>query len=196
MVNVFAQSPHVRHYVIDLVVGQQIPEGRHNLREPTGWPSVHDHSLPVAVWLRRSSGAIREIWKRIWSLEHCARLGSTLPVAAVTRNATALIDLLAIFHIRGLRIAQRLCRKKEMPTKKHDHAHYHCARQCLQNPRGESAHARFAAEIQHQPCFCAATPPPMPPGWPPHWPRSCLRLDQAVHPVQLSISPLEEAVAK
>src|ERR1700733_6720350 len=108
MMNIFAESAHVRDYVIDLLVAQQIPKRRHNLREPTRWPAMHYHGLPIAVRLRRGPGAVREIRKRVGPLEHCVRFGSTLPLDSVTRNASAFVDLLPILHIGGLRIVERL----------------------------------------------------------------------------------------
>src|ERR1700692_3264466 len=123
MVDIFAEAPHVRDYVIDLVVGQQIPKRRHNLGEPPGWPPMDDHGLPIAVRLRRRPGTIRKIGEGIPPLEHRARFRSTLPLAAVARNATTLVDLFPIPHIGTLRIAQGLCGNKQMPAKKHDKTH-------------------------------------------------------------------------
>src|ERR1700692_50956 len=117
---------------------------------------MHDHGLPIAVRLRRSPGTIRKIGEGIRPLEHRARFRSTLPLAAVTRNATTLVDLLPVSHIRTLGIAQRLRGKKQMPAKKHDKAHCHYARRSLQNCRRKFAHPRFENGIRPPPSFSAA----------------------------------------
>src|SRR5450755_2268578 len=157
MVDILAESPHVRDHIVDLFLRQQIPKSRHNLREPTRWPPMHDHCLPIAVRLRRRPGAIREIRPRIRPQEHRARCGSTLALAAVTRNATTLVDLLPIPHIRTLRIVERLCGKKQMATKKHEKAHDQCARRSRQKPRGESAYSRFTDGLHRQSSSRVAT---------------------------------------
>src|SRR3984957_18257590 len=122
VVDIFAESPHVRDHIVDLLVRQQIPKRRHNLREPTRWPAVNDHCLPITVWLRRRPGAVRKVRKRIWPLENRTRHGSTLALAPVTGSAAAVVNLLSIVHIRSFRITERLCGKKQRPTKKHDKA--------------------------------------------------------------------------
>src|SRR5712692_2201841 len=94
VMDILTKPPHVRDHIVDLLVRQQIPKRRHNLREPTRWPAMHDHCLPVAVRLRRRPCAVRKVRKRIWPPENRTRHGSTLPLAPVTRNATTFVDLL------------------------------------------------------------------------------------------------------
>jgi hypothetical protein len=93
VVDIFAESPHVRDHIVDLLVRQQIPKRRHNLRESTRWPAMHDHCLPITVRLGRRPRAVRKVRKRIWPPENRTRHGSTLPFAPVTRNAATLATL-------------------------------------------------------------------------------------------------------
>src|ERR1700737_4688902 len=125
---ILTKPPHVRDHIVDLLVRQQIPKRRHNLREPTRWPAMHDDCLPIAVRLRRRPSAVRKVRKRIWPSENRTRLGSTLALAPVTGNAAAVVNFLSILHIRTFRIAERLCGKKQRATKKHDKRHDECAR--------------------------------------------------------------------
>src|SRR6202043_1144491 len=120
---ILTKPPHVRDHIVDLLVRQQIPKRRHNLREPTRWSAMHDHCLPIAVRLRRRSGAVRKVRKRIRPPENRTRHGSTLSLAPVTRNAATLVDLLSIPHIRTFRIVERLCGKKYRTTEEHDYPH-------------------------------------------------------------------------
>src|SRR5580704_2286821 len=117
--DVLAESPHERDHIVDLLFRQQIPKRRHNLGEPARWPAMHDHSLPIAVRLRRRPSAVRKVRKRICPLENRILHGSTLPLAPVTGNAAALVDLLSVLHIRTFRIVERLRGKKQRASKKH-----------------------------------------------------------------------------
>src|SRR6266403_5012396 len=132
--DILTKPSHVRDYIVDLLVRQQIAKRRHNLREPTRWPAMHDHCLPIAVGLRRRPGAVRKVRKRIRPRENRARYGSTLPLVPVTRNAATLVDLLSIPHIRTFRIVKRLCGKKQRATKKDDNPHDECTRRSRQKP--------------------------------------------------------------
>jgi hypothetical protein len=136
---ILTKPPHVRDYIVDLQVRQKIPERRHNLREPTRWPAMHDHCLPIAVWLRRGRSAVREIRKSIWPLEDRTRHGSTLPFAPVAGDAAAVVDVLSILRIRLFRIVERLRGKKQRETNKHDKAQDECARRSRQKPCGKPA---------------------------------------------------------
>src|ERR1700736_7040192 len=131
---ILTKPPHVRDHIVDLLVRQQIPKRRHNLREPTRWPAMHDHSLPIAVRLRRRPSAVRKVRKRIWPPENRPRHGSTLPLAPVTRDAATLVDLLSIPRIRTIRIVERLCGKKQRTTKKHENPHDQCTSRSRQKP--------------------------------------------------------------
>src|SRR5260370_20209345 len=123
MVDILAESPHVCDYVVDLLVRQQIPKRRHNLRESTRWPAMHDHCLPITVRLGRRPRAVRKVRKRIRPPEKRTRRGSTLPLTPMTGNAAAVVNLLSILHIRTFRIVERLCGKKQRATKKHEKPH-------------------------------------------------------------------------
>src|SRR5258708_18769639 len=136
MVDILAESPHVCDYVVDLLVRQQIPKCRHNLRESTRWPAMYNHCFPIAVGFGRRPRAVRKVWKRIWPPENSSLHGSTLSLAPVTRDAATLVDLLSISHIRTLRIVQRLCGKKQRATQKRDNDEYTCR---SQKPQDESA---------------------------------------------------------
>src|SRR5580693_10435302 len=100
---------------------------------------MHDHGLPITVWIGRRPRAVRKVRKRIWPHENRTRHGSTLPLAPVTGNAAAVVNLLSIVHIRIFRIMERLCGKKQRPTKKHDKAQDEWARRSGQKPEEESA---------------------------------------------------------
>src|SRR6202011_635413 len=113
MVDILAKSPHIRHHIVDLVIGQKIPECRHDLREPTRRPAMDDGRLPVTIRLRRRAGAIGEVRKRIRPQKYCARHRSTLPVAPMTRKAASVVDLPPVPHIRALRVMERLRRQKK-----------------------------------------------------------------------------------
>src|ERR1700720_1858633 len=141
---ILTKPPHVRDHIVDLLVRQQIPKRRHNLREPTRWPAMHDHCLPIAVGLRGRPGAVCKVRKRIRPPENRTRHRSTLSLPPVTRNAATLVDLLSIPHIRTFRIVERLCGKKQRATKKHHNPHDECTRRPHQKPREESARSRFA----------------------------------------------------
>src|ERR1700732_4048603 len=115
---ILTKPPHVRDHIVDLLVRQQIPKRRHNLREPTRWPAMHDHCLPIAVRLRRRPSAVRKIRKRIWPPENRTRYGSTLPLAPVTGNAAAVVNLVLllpdpIFRNGGARIGKKKRAAKE-----------------------------------------------------------------------------------
>src|SRR6202790_5696575 len=148
---ILTKPPHVRDCIVDLLVRQQIPKRRHNLREPTRWRAMHDHCLPIAVGLRRRPGAVGKVRKRIRPLENRTRHGSTLSLAPVTRNAATLIDPLSIPHIRTCRIVERLCGKKKRATKRHDKQQDERTRRPRQSPEEESAHSRFVDATQ-SPC--------------------------------------------
>src|SRR5882672_2651722 len=137
--DILTKPPHVGHHIVDLLVRQQIAKRRHNLREPTRWPAMHDHCFPIAVRLRRRPGAVRKVRKRIWPRENCTRHGSTIALAPVTGNAAAVVNLLSILHIWTLRIVERLCGKKQRTTRKHNKPHDECSRRSRQKPQGESA---------------------------------------------------------
>src|SRR5882672_10178721 len=126
MVDILAESPHVSDHIVDLLVRQQIPKRRHNLRESTRWPAMHDHCLPIAVRLRRRPSAVRKVRKRIWPPENRTRHCSTLPLAPVTGDTAAVVNLLSILDIRTFRIVERLRGKKQRATKKHDKASDEC----------------------------------------------------------------------
>src|ERR1700680_4266356 len=145
---ILTKPPHVRDHIVDLLVRQQIPKRRHNLREPTRWPAMHDHCLPIAVRLRRRPGAVRKVRKRICPRKNRTRHGSTLPVAPVTRDAATLVDLLSIPHIWIFRIVERLCGKKQRATKKHDNPNDKCTRRSRQKPEEESKRSLFADSLQ------------------------------------------------
>src|ERR1700736_3385757 len=115
---ILTKPPHVEDHIVDLLVRQQIPKRRHNLRETTRWPAMHDHCLPIAVRLRRRPGTVGKVGERIRPPENGTRHGSTLSLAPVTRNAATLVDLLSIPHIRTFRIVERLCGKKQRATQK------------------------------------------------------------------------------
>src|SRR6266478_6864209 len=106
--SILTKPAHVRDHIVDFLVRQQIPKRRHNLREPTRWPAMHDHSLPIAVRLRRRPGAVRKVRKRIRPPENRTRHRSTFSLAPVTGNAATLVDLLSILHIRTFSIVERL----------------------------------------------------------------------------------------
>src|SRR6202163_3897732 len=149
---ILTKPPHVRDHIVDLLVRQQIPKRRHNLREPTRWPAMHDHCLPIAVGLRRRPGAVCKVRKRIRPPENRTRHRSTLSLAPVTRNAATLVDLFSIPRIRTLRIVERLCGKKQRATKKHDKPHDERTRRPRQSPEEESEHSRFVDATQ-SPCL-------------------------------------------
>src|SRR6202049_3146350 len=132
--DILAKAAHVRDHIVDLRVRQQIPKRRHNLREPTRWPAMHDHCLPIAVRLRRRPSAVRKVRKRIWPPENRTRHGSTLPLAPVTRDAATLVEFLSILHIRTFRIVERLRGKKQRATKKHDNPNDKYTRRPNQRP--------------------------------------------------------------
>ncbi len=136
--DIVAESPHVGDHIVNLLVRQQIPKRRHNLREPTRWPAMHDHCLPVAVGLRRRPSAVRKVRKRICPRKNRTRRGSTLPFAPVTRDAATLVDFLSIPHIWTVRIVERLCGKKQRGAKKHDNPNDKCTRRSRQRPVEES----------------------------------------------------------
>src|SRR6202042_155051 len=120
VVDILAESPHMGDHVVDLLVCQQIPKCGHNLREAPRWAAMHNHRLPIAVGLRRRASAVRKVRKRIGPCENRTRHGSTLALAAVTRNAAALVDLLSMLHIRTFRVVERLCGKKCRTTEDRD----------------------------------------------------------------------------
>src|SRR5207237_3083005 len=93
-----------------------------------------------------------KVRKRIWPVENRTRHGSTLSLTPVARYAATLVDFLSIPHIRIFRIAERLRRKKQRSTKKHDNPHDECTRRSRQKPEEECAHSRFADGIQ-VPCL-------------------------------------------
>src|ERR1700722_19487609 len=112
MMGVLTKSPHVRDDIVDLIVRQKVPKRRHNLREPTRWPAMHNHCLPVAVRFRRRPGAVRKVRKGIWPFENRTRRGSTLSIGSMTGNAATFVYLLSIRDIRTFRVVQRLSGNK------------------------------------------------------------------------------------
>src|SRR6202162_6401945 len=148
MVGILTKPTHVRDHIVDLLVRQQIRKRRHNLREPTRWPAMHDHCLPVAVRLRSGPCTVRKVRKRVWPRKNRTRHGCTLPFAPVTRDAATLVDLLSIPRTRTFRVVERLCGKQQRATKKHDNPNDVYTRQSHQKPEEESKHSRFAHSVQ------------------------------------------------
>src|ERR1700692_3762755 len=119
---------------------------------------MHDRGLPIATRLGCRPGAIREIRKCIlFPKEYCAGLGSSRAVAAVTGNATTLVDLLPILRVRRLGVVEHLCGKKRRATKKYYQERDEYARRFREKPCG-AEHSRFVDGIQRQTSFVVAKP--------------------------------------
>src|ERR1700722_7141010 len=153
MVDIFAESPHVRDQVVDLLVRKEVPKRRHNLRETMRWPAMDDHCLPIAVRFRRRSGAVRKIRKRIWPSENRTRYGSTLAIVSVAGNASAVVNLLSILHIGTVRIVERLRGKQQRVTKTDDKPQDERGRRSRQKPVAGGAAAPCPAAVPRQ-CLC------------------------------------------
>ena len=79
VVGVLAEAAHVGDDVVDLVIGNEIAEGRHDLRQAAGRSAVDDGGLPVAVGLGRCSGAIGEVRPGIGAPNTVLDSGAPLP---------------------------------------------------------------------------------------------------------------------